>query len=114
MFFSWCVKRGFRADNRNVTLSDNLIAWLKLLQGTGLVFPGHSRRWRDRVQKALRAEQDVVQADLDKAKAEYFACREEVISLAISAHDFLCAWRGQIIEARSCSIQRRPALAAPK
>jgi integrase len=39
-------KRGFRADNRNVRLSDNLIAWLKPLQRTGLVFPGHTRRWR--------------------------------------------------------------------
>ena len=52
------VKRGFRADNRNVTLSGNLIAWLKPLQATGLVFPGHTRRWRDRVQKAIKEDAD--------------------------------------------------------
>jgi integrase len=51
-------KRGFRADNRNVRLSDNLVAWLRPLQRTGLVFPGHTRRWRDRVQKAIKAEAD--------------------------------------------------------
>ena len=47
------AKRGFRADNRNVRLSDNLIAWLTPLKGTGLLFPGHTRRWRDRVQQAI-------------------------------------------------------------
>lgn len=52
-------KRGFRADNRNVRLSDNLIAWLTpLRRKTGPVFPGHTRRWRDRVQKAIAAEAD--------------------------------------------------------
>lgn len=50
------AKRGFRADNRNVRLSDNLIAWLTPLHGSGLVFPGHTRRWRDRVQRAIAVD----------------------------------------------------------
>ena len=63
------AKRGFREDNRNVRLSENLISWLKIiavqppflcLPGTKtlvarspLVFPGHTRRWRDRVRRAI-------------------------------------------------------------
>jgi integrase len=47
------AKRGVRADNRNVRLSDNLIAWLNPLRGNGLLFPAHTRRWRDRVQRAI-------------------------------------------------------------
>lgn len=67
------AKRGFRADNRNVRLSANLIAWLTprpksmpaVMDGnevvlhflnTGLVFKGHTRRWRDRVQRAIAQE----------------------------------------------------------
>jgi integrase len=47
------AKRGVRADNRNVRLSPNLVAWLKPLVNEGLVFKGHTRRWRDRVQRAI-------------------------------------------------------------
>jgi len=48
--------RGQRADNRNVTLSPNLVAWLRPLVGEGLLFKGHTRRWRDRVQRAIALE----------------------------------------------------------
>ena len=55
------VKRSKTRDSRNVTLSDNLIGWLQPLKpssGAGPLFDGHSRRWRDRVQKAIKAEAD--------------------------------------------------------
>ncbi len=48
--------RGFRPDNRNVRISENLVAWLRPLAGTDKVFKGHSRRWRDRVQDAIEIE----------------------------------------------------------
>jgi integrase len=47
------AKRGQRADNRNVTLSTNLVAWLRPLAGEGSVFKGHVQRWRRRVQQAI-------------------------------------------------------------
>jgi integrase len=48
------VRRAKTRDNRNVALSTNLVAWLKPLERDfGPVFGGHSRRWRDRVQKAI-------------------------------------------------------------
>jgi integrase len=50
------AKRGVRADNRNVRLSPNLVAWLRPLVTEGLVFKGHTRRWRDRVQRAIAKE----------------------------------------------------------
>jgi integrase len=48
------VVRAKTRDRRNVALSANLVAWLKPLErDSGAVFEGHSRRWRDRVQKAI-------------------------------------------------------------
>jgi integrase len=54
------ARHGERAgDNRIVHLSENLVAWLKpLRRESGLVFAGHSRRWRDRVQKAIAVSAD--------------------------------------------------------
>jgi integrase len=45
--------RGFGADNRNVVLSDNLVSWLRPLQGTGQVYKGDDRKWRRRVKAAI-------------------------------------------------------------
>jgi integrase len=51
------VVRAKTRDRRNVALSANLVAWLKPLErDSGPVFDGHSRRWRDRVMKAIAAE----------------------------------------------------------
>ncbi len=58
------AKRGFRADNRNVRLSSNLVAWLNLEHfkdwgtavGVKKIFTGSTRRWRDRVRRAIAAE----------------------------------------------------------
>lgn len=51
------AKRGHGADNRNIDLSPNLVAWLRPLAfGGGQVFNGHTRRWRDRVQRAIATE----------------------------------------------------------
>jgi integrase len=48
------VVRAKTRDRRNVALSGNLVAWLKPLErDSGRIFAGHSRRWRDRVQKAI-------------------------------------------------------------
>jgi integrase len=53
------VVRAKTRDRRNVALSANLIAWLKPLErSTGPLFGGHSRRWRDRVMKAIAAEEE--------------------------------------------------------
>jgi integrase len=56
------ARHGERAgDNRVVHLSENLIEWLKpLRRESGLVFAGHSRRWRDRVQKAIAVSADAL------------------------------------------------------
>jgi integrase len=54
------AKRGFRADNRNVRLSDNLVDWLEPLRTEGLVFKGHTRRWRDRVQRAISTDAEAL------------------------------------------------------
>jgi integrase len=50
------AKRGSRPDNRNVRISPNLLEWLKPLVDVGLVFKGHPRRWRDRVQQAIATD----------------------------------------------------------
>jgi len=53
------VVRAKTRDRRNVALSANLVAWLKPLErDSGPVFGGHSRRWRDRVMKAIAAEEE--------------------------------------------------------
>jgi integrase/recombinase XerD len=53
------VVRAKTRDRRNVALPTNLIAWLKPLErDSGPVFAGHSRRWRDRVMKAIAAEDE--------------------------------------------------------
>jgi integrase len=53
------VVRAKTRDRRNVALPSNLIAWLKPLErDSGAIFGGHSRRWRDRVMKAIAAEED--------------------------------------------------------
>ena len=53
------VVRAKTRDRRNVALPGNLVAWLKPLEReAGPVFDGHSRRWRDRVMKAIAAGED--------------------------------------------------------
>lgn len=53
------VVRAKTRDYRNVALSANLVAWLKpLVRDSGPVFEGHSRRWRDRVMKAIATEEE--------------------------------------------------------
>jgi integrase len=53
------VVRAKTRDRRNVALSANLVAWLKPLErDSGPLFGGHSRRWRDRVMKAIAAEEE--------------------------------------------------------
>jgi integrase len=59
------VVRSKTRDRRNVALSTNLVAWLKPLErDSGPIFGGHTRRWRDRVQKAI-ANPDVANVEAE-------------------------------------------------
>ncbi len=55
------AKRGLRADNRNVRFSQNLVEWLSpMWNKEGKIFVGSTRRWRDRVQRAMAVDAELL------------------------------------------------------